>query len=262
MNVEYDRLDVLGDDGYLQLKTVWGSDEAIIEAARMSSGKGFLGWGPTHAATCPSTIPHKYARQLEGTWVEHGPCNCTPKAGDEGLLAYLWRNQHTSPFEQCGLSIEVQAPIMVFREWHRHRTQSYNEFSARYAQMPNIHYIPDAGRVRKQSATNKQGTADEELAPEIVQEFLTRIEQEQAGVYATYQWAIDHGIAREIARINTPVSRYSRMVASANLLNWFRFLKLRTAENAQWEIRQYALALEEVVKDHFPRSFALYKEQS
>lgn len=219
------------DNGYVEVRDVWGSDERIVEAARMSSGKGFLGWGTAE------------------------------KPGDEKLLGYLWRNRHTSPFEQCGFSIEVQAPIMVFREWHRHRTQSFNEFSARYAQMPNLHYIPDNERVRAQSKSNKQGTADTQLPLEIVSEFLTRIEKEQQVIYDNYQWALDNGIAREIARINTPISRYSRMVASANLLNWLRFIGLRLEENAQWEIRQYANAISSIIGNHFPRTLELFREK-
>ena len=216
------------DHGYVTLKDVWGSDERIIEGARMSSGKGFLGWG-------------------------------TPeKPGDEKLLRYLWENKHTSPFEQAGFSIEVQAPIMVFREWHRHRTQSYNEMSARYIQMPNLHYLPDAACVKAQSKKNKQGTGEQELSPEIVAEFLKRTKEEQELIYTNYQWAIDNGIAREIARIDTPVSRYSRMVASANLLNWLKFLKLRLPEAAQWEIRQYANAVAQIVADKFPRTWELF----
>lgn len=218
------------DHGYVKLVDVWGSDERIVEGARMSSGKGFQGWG-------------------------------TPeKPGDEKLLRYLWEHKHTSPFEQAGFSIEVQAPIMVFREWHRHRTQSYNEMSARYVQMPNLHYIPDSSRVKAQSKTNKQATGPEELSPEITQEFLRRIKEEQDIIYANYQWAIDNGIAREIARLNTPVSRYSRMVASANLLNWLKFLGLRLPANAQWEIRQYAEAVEKIVSERFPRTWGLFKE--
>lgn len=216
------------DNGYVIVKDVWGSDERIIEAARMSSGKGFLGWG-------------------------------TPeKPGDEKLLKYLWTNKHTTPFEQAGLSFEVQAPIMVFREWHRHRTQSYNEMSARYTQMPNVHYLPQPDRVKAQSKTNKQATGDQELPPEIVEEFLRRIKAEQETIYQNYQWAIDNGIAREIARINTPVSRYSRMVASANLLNWLKFLKLRMAPDAQWEIRQYTDVIGQVVASRFPKTWELF----
>ncbi len=217
------------DNGYVVLKTSWGSDETIVESARMSSGKGFLGWG-------------------------------TPeKPGDEKLLKFLWDNKHTSPFEQGGLTFEVQAPIMVFREWHRHRTQSYNEMSGRYTQMPDVHYLPEPSRVKGQSKTNKQGTSTQELSPEIVAEFLRRIKAEQEMIYSTYQWAIDNNISREVARINTPISRYSRMVASANLLNWLKFLKLRLPEAAQWEIRQFADAVGAAVAEKFPRTWELFK---
>lgn len=251
------------DHGYVELKDVMGSDERIIAAARMSSGKGFLGWGTRHKKSCPGGVPLGYS-QWDGSlkeWVFAGECNCTPEPGDEKLLAYLWNNHHTSPFEQCSASFEVQAPIMVFREWHRHRTQSYNELSARYTQMPNIHYVPVPERVTAQSKTNKQASSNDALPPEIVNEFLDRIEKEQKLIYDNYQWALDHGIAREVARINTPVSRYSRMVASANLLNWFRFLGLRLAENAQWEIRQYAQAIGEILEKQFPRSYELFKNR-
>jgi thymidylate synthase (FAD) len=217
------------DHGYVRFIEKWGSDRTIVEAARMSSGKDFVGWG-------------------------------TPeKPGDEKLLRFLWMHRHTSPFEQAGLTFEVQAPLMVFREWQRHRTQSYNEFSARYAAMPNLHYLPDRSRVKAQSKTNKQGTGDDELPPEIVTEFLYRVEREQRMIYENYQWALDHGIAREIARINTPVSRYSKMRASANLLNWLRFLSLRLAENAQWETRQFAEAVGVEIGRRFPRTWKLFQ---
>lgn len=216
------------DNGYVELRDVWGSDQRIVEAARMSTNKGFLGWG-------------------------------TPeKPGDEKLLKFLWKNKHTSPFEQCGLTFEVQAPIMIFREWHRHRTQSYNEMSGRYTQIPNVHYLPEPSRVRAQSKTNKQGTDEQTLPPEIVAEFLRRTKEDQERIYANYEWALEQGIAKEIARINTPISRYSRMVASANLLNWLKFLKLRMPENAQWEIRQFANEVARVVAEKFPRTWELF----
>lgn len=216
------------DNGYVKLRDVWGSDERIIEAARMSSGKGFIGWG-------------------------------TPEnPGDERLLKYLWKNKHTSPFEQGGFSIEVQAPIMVFREWHRHRTQSYNEMSGRYTQIPNIHYVPELDRIKSQSKTNKQGSEDEGIDPVIAEEFRRRIREEQELIYKNYEWALSQGISREIARVNTPISRYSRMVASANLLNWLKFLSLRTPKEAQYEIRQYANAVANIVKDKFPRTYSLF----
>lgn len=249
------------DHGYVLRKEVWGSDETIIESARMSSGKGFLGWGERHAETCPSTIPPGWSHKTKSSHAFSGECNCKPEPGDEKLLAYLWNNKHTSPFEQCGARFEVQAPIMVFREWHRHRTLSVNEMSARYTQMPDIHYLPAIERVVCQSKTNKQASGTEALPVEVVNEFRDRMRKEQEMIYANYQWALDHGIAREIARINTPVSRYSRMVVSANLLNWYRFLGLRLAENSQWEIRQYAQAIAAGIEEAFPRSYELFKSR-
>lgn len=219
------------DHGYVTLVETWGSDERIIEAARMSTGKGFLGWGT--------------------------PAN----PGDEKLLGYLWRNKHTSPFEQCGLSIEVQAPIVVFREWHRHRTQSYNEFSARYAQMPNLHYVPTLERIKLSAGSNKQAQGMKPLADDIaIQDWLAQLSWLQNQVYSHYEFGLELGIPKEVARLNTPVSRYSKMVASANLLNWLRFLGLRMAENAQWEIRQYANAIGALIAEKFPRTWALYQE--
>ncbi len=103
------------DHGYLLPIESWGSDERIIEAARMSTGKGFLGWGERHEVTCPSTQPKSDGSAFGGA------CDCQPKPGDEKLLKYLYDNRHHTPFEMAGLIIEVQAPIMVFREWHRQR---------------------------------------------------------------------------------------------------------------------------------------------
>ena len=190
------------------------------------------------------------------------PCGGTGKTvvGDEKLLRFLWENGHSSPFEQCSATFEIQAPIMVFREWHRHRTQSYNEMSGRYTVMPDNHYIPERSRICKQSTTNKQGSTAETVSPEIAEEFLSRIIFEQNHIYETYLWAVWHGIAKEVARINTPVSRYSKMRATASLLNWYRFLSKRLPSSAQWEIRQYAGAILTMLLEKFPRSTALFNE--
>jgi thymidylate synthase ThyX len=106
------------DHGYIEPIESWGSDERIIEAARMSTGKGFLGWGPVHDTQCAALLERAEPVPTAGV-----RCSCTPGAGDEKLLAFLYNNRHATPFEMAGLVIEVQAPIMVFREWHRHRTQ-------------------------------------------------------------------------------------------------------------------------------------------
>ena len=225
------------DHGYCEFIESWGKDERIIEAARMSVDKGFLGWGP----------------KADG------------KPGDERLLASLWNRRHTSPFEQAGLTVEVQAPIMVFREWHRHRTQSYNEFSARYSQMPNLHYVPTLDRIKDgvaRAGTNVQAKGVVPLAcDEALLDWLEEIEQEQQRIYALYEKGLALGIPKEIARIDTPVSRYSKMRASGNLLNWLRFLGLRDAPDAQWEIQQYAKVVASFVRDAFPRTYDLFSEK-
>jgi thymidylate synthase (FAD) len=251
------------DHGFITLIRPWGSDEEIVEAARMSTGKGFLGWGPKHADDCSVRTGTPVFIRVGSGPVPPGECpGCTPKAGDEKLLATLWNNRHTTPFEQCGMTIEVQAPIMVFREWHRHRTQSYNEFSARYSQMPNLHYVPTLQRIKDgvaRAGANKQAQGVKPLAcDEKLLDWLERIEQEQQRIYTLYEEGLDLGIPKEIARIDTPVSRYSKMRASGNLLNWLRFLGLRDAPDAQWEIRQYAVGVASFVKEAFPRTYDLF----
>lgn len=248
------------DHGYLTFIRAWGDDEEIVEAARMSTGKGFLGWGPKHADDCPVrdvTPVFHFAKDGRGECL-----SCTTKPGDEKLLATLWNNRHTTPFEQCGMTIEVQAPIMVFREWHRHRTQSYNEFSARYSQMPNLHYVPTLQRIKDgvaKAGKNKQAQGVKPLAcDEKLLHWLEKIEQEQQRIYALYEEGLELGIPKEIARIDTPVSRYSKMRASGNLLNWLRFLGLRDAEDAQWEIQQYAKGAASFVRESFPRTYELF----
>jgi len=248
------RIPVL-DHGYLEAIESWGSDERIVEAARMSTGKGFLRWdeGP-----CPAC----------GTMDEQGPgCHaCEGKGsvrGDVHLLRRLWTMKHATPFEMAGLVIEVQAPIFVFREWHRHRTQSYNEMSARYMPLPNVNYIPSVARLLINSKTNKQaGTVAgaEELTEGVAFIFQESLRHIYAEAETLYQQALRAGIPKELARIHLPVGRYSRMRASANLRNWLAFLTLRMDQAAQWEIRQYANAVGEIIAERFPRTWALFTE--
>lgn len=226
------RIDLL-DYGYIELVEAWGSDERIIEAARMSTNKGFLGWGTAD----------------------------TP--GDEKLLRYLYTNKHLTPFEMGGLILEIQAPIFVFREWHRHRTQSYNEMSARYTPLPNFNYVPSVDRLMLNSQTNKQaGTIKgaDELTIAGAMKFQYDLQQEYENDEAFYQWALQAGVPKELARLALPVGRYSKMRASTCLRNWLAFLELRMAPGAQWEIRQYANAVAEFVKLQFPRTYGLFEE--
>lgn len=222
------------DHGFASLIETWGSDERIIEAARMSTGKGFNGWG-------------------------------TPEApGDEKLLQFLYEHNHATPFEMAGMVIEVQAPIFVFREWHRHRTQSYNEMSARYTPLPDVNYIPTIERLLINSKTNKQAGVIKG-ADELTQENAELFRSELQAVYerdeSIYQWALKAGIPKELARVHLPVGRYSKMRASANLRNWLAFLTLRMAPNAQWEIRQYANAVSEMIAAAFPKTYELFAKK-
>lgn len=226
------------DHGYLALVQSWGSDEAIVEAARMSTGKGFKGWG-------------------------------TPDApGDEKLLRYLYENKHATPFEMAGLTLEVQAPIFVFREWHRHRTQSYNEMSARYTPLPDLNYLPTVDRLminaraaaanaNKQAGTIKDADA---LTDENAEAFRENLVDMYAQQEQLYQEALKRGVPKELARVHLPVGRYSRMRASANLRNWLAFLTLRMSPHAQYEIRVYANAVGNLIAQEFPRTWELFAQ--
>lgn len=225
------------DHGYIEFVEAWGTGKAgvaeagIIEAARQSTQGSFRGWET-----------------------------------DEKLLGFLYNNkpQHATPFEFAGMVIEVQAPIFVFREWHRHRTQSYNEMSARYAPLPDMHYLPTLERclMANSATTNKQaqnatGTV---LHPVDAKGWLA----EQIRLYdlqeAHYQHGLAIGIPKEVARIGMPVGHYTRMRASANLRNWLAFLTLRMDPNAQWEIRQFANAVGQIVAEQFPQTWRLFAQ--
>jgi thymidylate synthase (FAD) len=226
-----DRINVL-DEGYVSLVEGWGSDESIIEAARMSTGKGFNGWG-----------------------TEENP-------GDEKLLAYLYNNKHATPFEMGGVVIEVKAPIFVFREWHRHRTQSYNEMSARYIPLPDENYMPTTARVMtgaNTATTNKQAQGNgNQINRNDADKWLASLEDLYRHAQEVYEEGIALGVPKELARLPVPVARYSRMRASANLRNWLGFLTLRQAPAAQYEIRVYADAVGQIIAERFPRTWELF----
>jgi len=219
------------DHGYVQLVESWGSDERIVEAARMSTAKGFQGWGtPEHP-------------------------------GDEKLLRYLYEHKHATPFEMAGLVLEIKAPIFVFREWHRHRTQSYNEMSARYVPLPNENYIPSVERLMMQGGANKQAAGTgATLEARDAEWFQDALVTAYGRSQVLYEEALKIGVPKELARLILPVGRYSRMRASANLRNWLAFLTLRMAPDAQWEIRQFANAVGEFVAQKFPKTWALFVE--
>jgi len=263
------------DHGYLKLIDHWGSEEGIIEAARMSTSKSFLGWGPSVEARDVNGREILLSKWQMQRLVEGGDGAALVEAaqqiaswktttqGDEKLLRRLYTHRHASPFEMAGLTIEVQAPIFVFREWHRHRTQSYNELSARYTPLPDENYMPNLERCMFVNPENKQANrmnGSMELTHEAALEWLENVSNLYSLIENVYQKGLTIGIPKEVARIVVPVGRYSRMRASSNLRNWLSFLTLRNSRDAQWEIRQFAGALSECISSLFHRTHALYTE--
>lgn len=286
--VSHETTDLL-DHGYLRFVEHWGSDESIVEAARMSTNKGFMGWDPGTCPLCsgsglqavtqtvwddePEIVFIKgghldlvggVSREVEGFVPCYGCGGRGVIPGDINLLRRLWLMKHASPFEMGGLVVEVQAPIMVFREWHRHRTQSYNEMSARYTPLPDLNYVPTVERLLINSKTNKQaGTIDgsEELTPESAERYRSSLKAMWHAQQRLYQAALKMGVPKELARLHLGVGRYSRMRAHTNLRNWLGFLTLRMDANAQWETRQYANAVGNLVSELFPRTWTLFAEE-
>lgn len=231
------------DHGYVRHIESWGRGEAserldpqfgfdyevgIVEAARQSTQGAFRGW-----------------------------------AEDAKLLKRLYANNHATPFEFAGMVIEVRAPIMVFREWHRHRTQSYNEMSARYAALPDLMYCPDEERCLRVNLQKKntQATGVKDAPPLTAEGAVTAMHimrMAATGARAAYENLLALGMAKELARGVLPVFQYSQMRASATLRNWLAFLTLRCDPLAQWEIQQYAWAVAVIIKEQFPQTYRLW----
>lgn len=269
------------DHGYVRLVEAWGHGDAgkefhsiygdeepadmecgIIEAARQSTQASFRGWEDKKCEACGDGKVHR----ISTAWCPE----CNGKGylpGDARLLKTLFtgKPQHVTPFEFSGMVIEVQAPIFVYREWHRHRTQSYNEMSARYAPLPDLNYVPDWNVLKArgeagEKTRNKQAAGthpwDEEKARRwweglpAVNELLERF----------YQQGLECGVPKEIARIDLPVARYSRMRACTNLRNWLAFMTLRADPQAQWEIQQFAHAVGRIIENQFPRTWGLFSD--
>lgn len=231
------RIDVL-DHGFVRFVEDWGQGDSrvgeagIIEAARQSTQGNFRGW-----------------------------------RRDRQLLRYLKERKHDTPFEFAGMVLEVRAPIFVFREWHRHRTQSYNEMSARYAPLPDLNYLPTMERIMQGAAANanKQAGAAKGavmLTEQAAGEFKDSLQIWYSNFEQDYQMALANGVPKELARCGMPVGRYSQMRASAVLRNWLSFLTLRMDPGAQWEIRQYAAAVFTLIQERFPQTAALFQERT
>lgn len=242
----------LFDYGYVQPIEFWGDDRRVIEAARMSTNKGFLGWGPKHDESCTLSKP------FFGTASED-VCACSPKQGDEKLLKYLWDHKHHTPFEMGGMIVEVKAPIFVARQWFRHRTFSYNEWSARYSELEEEFYTPAIERILAggQSKSNKQASG-EEISPETALQIQHEIRDSSVAAFESYQRMLKAGLSRELARTVLPVNYYTKFRVSGNLRNWLGFCRLRNAEDAQYEIRQYSYTVTGLLGEKFPRTVELF----
>jgi len=226
-----DRVDVL-DHGFVRLVDHMGGDLSIVRAARVSYDAAWR------------------AGENEGS--------------DAKLIRYLWRNKHTSPFEAVEFQFEVMAPIFVFRQWHRHRTWSFNEMSARYKELPETFYVPSAEMIGKQSLSNKQGRLVEQWDGATIarrREQVVDYKAQCERAFDAYRDLLDEGWPRELARAILPVSTYSHMFAKVNLRNLLGFLDLRLDPHAQYEIRAYAEAIVTLIEPVVPVAFTVWREK-
>jgi thymidylate synthase (FAD) len=213
------------DKGFVRLVDYLGSDQRIVQSARVSYGEGT-----------------KSFRQ------------------DRGLIHYLLRNEHTSPFEQVLFTFHTKMPIFVARQWVRHRTARLNEISGRYSILKEEFYLPDGKAIALQSSDNKQGRNEEPVPPETQEAIRRDLEEEQRRAYESYTRLIDDGLARELARINLPVSIYTEWYWQIDLHNLFHFLKLRLDAHAQMEIRAYAEVMLSLAQKVCPLAVEAFEE--
>lgn len=211
--------------GFVRLIDYMGSDESIVQAARVSYGKGT-----------------KTVRE------------------DRTLIRYLMRHHHTTPFEMVEFKFHVKLPIFVARQWIRHRTASVNEYSGRYSIMPEEFYMPGEEDIKSQSKTNRQGRSEEEIPSEVRKKVLDLLIAEQKSSFAGYNEMLESNVSRELARINLPLSLYTQWYWKIDLHNLFHFLKLRIDDHAQYEIRVYAKVMGEMVKKVVPLAWGAFED--
>lgn len=229
------------DKGFVRLVDYLGGDGRIVQSARVSYGAGT-----------------KTVRE------------------DRGLIHYLMRNDHTSPFEQVVLTFHCKMPVFVARQWVRHRTARLNEISGRYSVMKEEYYVPEPEHVRLQSSANKQGRSEETLDPppivskkkglngqltlQFARALVESLKNEQKQLHASYESMLKDGVARELSRINLPLSLYTEWYWQIDLHNLFHFLRLRLDDHAQYEIREYAKALAVCAKAVAPLAYEAFEE--
>ena len=213
------------DHGFVRLVDYMGTDVSIAEAARVSYGQG--------------------TKKL---------------SEDKGLIRYMLRNKHTSPFEMVEFKFHVKLPIFVARQWIRHRTANVNEYSGRYSVMPNEFYLPESENIRLQSMTNNQGRSEEHAPDETKKDILEYLASSQSAAHEKYSEMVNSGLSRELARINLPLSQYTEWYWKIDLHNLLHFLRLRLDPHAQWEIQQYAMVMAEMVKTVCPITYEAFTD--
>jgi thymidylate synthase (FAD) len=210
------------DHGYVRYIDHMGSDERIVEAARISYKS-----------------PSKGADK------------------DKALLLYLWKNKHTSPFEMVKLTLNIKMPIFVMRQYVRHRMQNLNEVSARYTELPDEFYIP--ANFRAQSEINKQ-TSSNHIIDQDNAAAQSLLIQHCRDAYKLYKSLLsNYGVAREMARFCLPVNIYTEVYACWDMKNLLHFISLRDDAHAQWEIQQYGKAIKEICRELFPWTMEAYE---
>ena len=190
------------NNGFVRLIEYMGGDESIVQAARVSYGKG--------------------TKQV---------------SEDRGLIRYLMRNRHTTPFEMVEFNFHVKLPIFIARQWIRHRTASINEYSGRYSIMEDEFFVPLNESIKLQSASNKQGRSEDEVPPELQQRVIQILERGAGRKLPGLSGIVTADIARELARVNLPLSLYTQWYWKIDLHNLLHFLKLRLDEHAQKSFR-------------------------
>ncbi len=222
------RISPVLDHGFVRVIDYMGDDGAIVQAARVSYGRG------TKAVQ-----------------------------NDEGLIRYLMRHWHSTPFEMCEIKLHVKLPVFVARQWIRHRTANVNEYSARYSILDREFYIPAPEQLAAQSTVNNQGRG-EVLQGEEAQRVLDILRDDATRAYDHYQAMLSQdgqqGLARELARMNLPASVYTQWYWKTDLHNLFHFLRLRADAHAQYEIRVYADAIAGMVKDWVPYAWSAFED--
>ncbi|GIT90896.1 flavin-dependent thymidylate synthase [Jannaschia pagri] len=216
------------DHGFIRVIDYMGDDSAITQAARVSYGRG------TKAVS-----------------------------NDEGLIRYLMRHWHSTPFEMCEIKLHVKLPVFVARQWIRHRTANVNEYSARYSILDREFYIPAPDDLAAQSVVNNQGRG-EALTGDEAQRVLDWLRDDSTRAYDHYEAMISQdgqqGLARELARMNLPANIYTQWYWKVDLHNLFHFLRLRADAHAQMEIRVYAETLCQIVKDWVPFAYSAFED--